>query len=128
MLVKPLFLGLAELYITIIIGRYQRTGGIENPAQCGLEVPCRWVSLRVQVAFNVVNGAFQNKDLIPESIEFCSLDDEFVLAELQLFGSLTSHPVPLTAGLTAELAWAAAGGPWWHRLAAPDALAYLCLI
>ena len=60
-----------------------------------------------------------------EPIEFCSLDDEFVLAELQFFGALTSDPVPLTAGLTAELAWTAAGGPRWHRLAAPDALAYL---
>jgi hypothetical protein len=123
MLGKPLFLGLAELYITIIIGSYQGTGGIENPAQCGLEVPGRRVSLRVQVAFNVINGAFQNKDLIPESIEFCSLDDEFILAEFEFFGALTSHPVPLTTGLTAELAWTATCGPWWHRLAAPDALA-----
>lgn len=125
MLVKPLFLGLAELYITIIIGRYQGTGGIENPAQCGLEVPRRWISLRVQVALNVIDGALEDKDLISESIEFCSLDDEFILAELQLFGALTGNPVPLTAGLTAELARTATGGPWRHRLAAPNALAYL---
>ena len=117
-----LFLGLAELYITIIIGTNQRTGGVQDPAQRRFEVPRRRVSLRVEITFNVVDRAFQDKDLVSEAVEFSTLNDELIFTQFQFFGSLSGNPVPLPAGLATELPGATTRGTRRHGLSAPHAL------
>lgn len=118
-------LGFAELYITIIIGTDQRTCGIQDPSQCGLEVPRRRISLWVQIALDVIDRTLQDEDLVSQSVEFGALDDELILAELEFLGPLSGHPVPLSAGLTAELSRTTARGSWRHGLATPRTLAHL---
>ena len=115
-------LGFAELYITIIIGTNQRTGGVQDPTQRRFEVPRRRVSLRIEITFNVVDRAFQDKDLVSEAVEFSTLNDELIFTQFQLFGSLSGNPVPLPAGLATELPGASTRGARRHGLSAPHAL------
>ena len=82
----------------------QRMGGIQNPPQCGLKVSRRRVALGIQIALDVLDRALQHEDLVAQAVQFGTLDDEFMLTQLELFGTLPGHPVPLSAGLAAELA------------------------
>ena len=108
----------------MIIGRHQRTGGIQDPAQCGLEVPGRRVSLGVEISLDVLDGTFEDEDLITQRVQLVASDDEFVLAQFELFGALACHPVPLATCLAAVLPRTSAGGPLGQRLSTPRALSY----
>ncbi len=61
-----------------------------------------------EISFDVLHGARQHVQLVVQTVEFGSCDDEFVVTQLELPGSLAGHPVPLATPLRTELPWA----PW----------------
>jgi hypothetical protein len=57
-----------------------------------------------------------------QGVEFRSRDNKLVLAEFQLSGSVSSHPVPLPAASRAEFARPTGSRPRGQGSAAPSAV------
>ena len=79
----------------------QRLGCLEQPAQ-RLE---RFAAaeLVLEVSMRVDHGALQHVQLVVQRVELAAGHHQLTVAERQLTGPLTRHPVPLAAALRAEL-------------------------
>lgn len=78
---------------------------------CRIDQPPQRFSHRLQshplvldVSGNIIDGARQDEDAVPNFVEFAPRYNQLVFGKLQFRGPLTGDPVPLSAGLTAKLA------------------------
>jgi len=60
-------------------------------------------SFIIDVSGNIIDGARQNEDAIPNVIELSSRYNKLIFGQLEVRRSLTGHPIPLAACLTTEL-------------------------
>jgi len=74
-------------------------GGFQQPLEGRPVVPGGRIDVRVEISFDVVDGALQDEDLVSQSVEFAAGYDQLVLGQFQFGGTLSCYPVPLTAGL-----------------------------
>ena len=98
---------------------YYGLGGLKQPFERCPEVSGGRVNARVEISFDIVNGALQHVDLVAQRVELLACHDELVFAEAEFIGALPGDPVPLTASLRAKPARSPHAVAGWQRGAAP---------
>ena len=84
------------------VGGAERTGRLEQPGQCLLEL---WSTRRAagggQIPFDVLDGARQDIQLVAQAVEGATGDDQLLVPQRQLARASSRFVVTLAAGVAA---------------------------
>lgn len=97
----------------------QRTCAVQDPSEHVVQFGRGRFLGGLEVTADVVDCAGQDVERIVEVVEFAACEDELVFRQLQVSGSLSSDPIPLSACLRAEFPRSSGAACWGDGATTP---------